>query len=531
MQFVDVIGSLRRHWRVSIALLLLSAIGLGVFLFTRKQARGADRWLASAQLLVPVRDADGNLPEGVPPILLQGQAAVALTKEIKTEALRRAGLDAKTAGDVLFGFRQAARNDGGRRGDIISLSVIARDYDEAIKLIGTYADTYIAVRRQAVANGYTASQRDARNSLVVLDKRLDEVDAQLRSVDPSLLALVNSSAVSSAEGAPPAIDLPSNAPIDTVLLAYQRRTLMGQINDARQAYADASVRSLVPQGYASVVERPVPKQIIPELPSPLIPVIVALGIGLLLAVAVPVLIDYLDHTIRDPRVAGNALSATVLSTIPASSQGTLAALAQPGSPRDSAYRALAATSVATDQLPRAIVVTSPVGEMQDSVAANFAAALAGLGLRVALVATDPRQDWFVDSGDMQDAPTLPSLLALARAGRLNGQIHDSLVPTDLHNLFVLPPGALPSGPGAEALLEGLPTLLLALAGADIDVTVIAAPALLENPSATILAWSTRSVLWVIEAGQVTEREAHEAASRLELAGAEAFGVTMVDAKN
>ena len=43
-----------------------------------------------------------------------------------------------------------------------------------------------------------------------------------------------------------------------------------------------------------------------------------------------------------------------------------------------------------------IVVTSPTGKTQDVVAANFAAALAGLGMRVALVATDPRQSWFLN---------------------------------------------------------------------------------------------------------------------------------------
>jgi Mrp family chromosome partitioning ATPase len=162
--------------------------------------------------------------------------------------------------------------------------------------------------------------------------------------------------------------------------------------------------------------------------------------------------------------------------------------------------------------------------MQDSVAANFAAALAGLGLRVALVATDPRQAWYTD-GEAAGS-TLAGLLTDAHAGRLNGQLRESLVASPVANLRVLPPGDTDS----ETLLEGLPTLLDALAEAGIDVTVIAAPSMLEEPSATILAWSTRSVLWVVESGQVTEHEAREAADRLALAGASAFGVALVDAK-
>ncbi len=78
MQLADIFGSVRRHWRVSVAMFLLSGIALGVFLFTRKQVRGGDRWQASVLLLVPTRGKDGALPAGVPPELLQGQAQLAL---------------------------------------------------------------------------------------------------------------------------------------------------------------------------------------------------------------------------------------------------------------------------------------------------------------------------------------------------------------------------------------------------------------------------------------------------------------------
>jgi Mrp family chromosome partitioning ATPase len=355
------------------------------------------------------------------------------------------------------------------------------------------------------------------------------VNEQLGLIDPVLLAQLaatdSQATTGSGQNLPP-IALPANTPLDTVLLAYERRTLIDRIAATRQAYADSSTQSIVPQDFASIVERDAPLQIIPALPSPLIPIVVAAALGILLAIGIPVLMDFLDHSIRDPRTAGNALSARVLSTIPPTSPSTLAALARPGSARDAAYRALAATSVSTDELPRAIVVTSPVGDMQDSVAANFAAALAGLGLRVALIATEARQAWFLGADRAPNAATLPDLLALARSGSLNGQISDALVPTQLANLAVLAPGATE----ADDLLDGLPALLEALARSGIDVTVIAAPALLEDPAATILAWSTRSVLWVIEAGEVTEPEAREAASRLALAGATPFGVAMVDAK-
>jgi Mrp family chromosome partitioning ATPase len=280
------------------------------------------------------------------------------------------------------------------------------------------------------------------------------------------------------------------------------------------------------------VEVDAPVQITPPLPSPVVPILVFLAVGLALALAVPVLMDRLDHSIRTPKSAGQAFDATVLASIPASRRFRRS-LTVPGSPPDSAYRALAATSIATDRLPQAIVVMSPTGIVQDTVAANFAAALAGLGLRVALVATDSRQSWFLDTrreessnGSAEAALAFPDLLELAHQGRLNGELPRGLVKTRLHNLLVMPPG----DESNDFSLDGLRPLLEALSAGGVDVTVIAGPALLEDPNATILAWTTRSVLWACETGEVTEGEAKEAAARLALAGATSFGITMVDGK-
>ena len=536
MQFADVITSLQRHWRVSVAILVLTVGGVGVFLITRNETREPDRWEQTVQILVPVRDKDGNPPAGVPPNLLQGQAQVALSQETTSAALKKAGLGEDARGRVTFGFVQLPPSpDTGARGDIITLSASSTDRAEAIALADAYADAYIASRGGTVAAGNTSSTRGSKDALTRFNARLQAIKQELQATNPALVPLIDTTATgtatatgaTAARDTQPALTLPEGTSLDAGLLVYEGRTLVQRMNEARQTYGEESADAISPNSFANIVERPYPAQTTPPLPSPTIPVAVALALGLLLAIAVPVLIDRLDHSIRNARTAGNALSAPVLSTIPAMSPLDPSALAEPGTPRDAAYRALAATSVATDQLPRAIVVTSPVGKMQDIVAANFAAALAGLGLRVALVATNARQDWFDDASDAPPAPTLPDLLALAGAGRLNGQVNQSLLPTQLENLAILTPGHIE----ADALLDGLPTVLQALADANVDVTVIAGPSLLEDPTATILAWSTRSVLWVVEAGEVTEQEAREAASRLALAGATPFGVALVDAED
>jgi Mrp family chromosome partitioning ATPase len=190
---------------------------------------------------------------------------------------------------------------------------------------------------------------------------------------------------------------------------------------------------------------------------------------------------------------------------------------------------LAATCIATDRLPQAIMVSTPEGDTHDYVAANFAAALADLGLQVALVATSPRQSWYLEqfTVPIEGEGDLSQLLEHAHEGRFNGEATRHLAWTDLTaNLVVVPPS--PEG-ALTVPLDGIPPFLESLERSGIDVTVIAGPALLEDANATIVAWETRSVLWAVQVGTVTRRAASEAAARLELANVNPFGVVMVGA--
>jgi Mrp family chromosome partitioning ATPase len=529
VQLADVITSFRRHWRAAVGVVLLVGIGLGAFLFLRDQTRDPDRWLASVEILVPARDENGERPEGVPPMLLQGQSTVALSAATTGRALSAVGIEGDARDDVTFDYRS------NERGDIITLSVTTPTEDQADALAGSYGWSYITSRSQAVASGSRGAAEGAKSNLGALQERFADVEAALQQVDPELLAGLPDTAEVDDEAAtsgddqvgldvPPAVDIPATTPIETQLLVYERQSLLQRIEATRRAAAQNSTDVIVPRPYASIVERVAPENITPEPPTALIPIAVGIGVAVLLAFAVPVILDRIDHSIRDSHTAGSALAAPVLSTIPAPAPSRLESLARRESPGGHAYRTLATASVATDQLPRAIVVTAPVGQMQDTVAANFAAALADLGLRVVLVPTDRRQAWYADAPE--DALTLPDFLTLAYTGRINGEVPHQLQPTPVDNLLILPHGDT----GADSLIDGLPPLLRVFAEGGVDVTVIAAPSILEDPSATILAWSTRSVLWVVEVGEVTQQQASEAAARLELAGASPFGVAVVDGK-
>jgi receptor protein-tyrosine kinase len=438
---------------------------------------------------------------------------------VRNAALNAAKVPKDRRGSIRFTFSTSTS------GDVITMGATARDPAVARSVTLAFRDAYVQTRASTYASALKAGAQDATRALTALTARLEEVKKELKKIDANLLASLPDSASGSTVDV--VARLPSTTPIPTVLLVSEHQELLARIGHARKDFAKATTSALTPSSFATTVEVFSAVNVTPPLSSPVVPAAAILGNGLALALALPVLIDKLDKSIRTAKTAAVSFDSPVLTSVPASSRRVQRSLAAPGTPWDGAYRALAATSIATDRLPTAIVVTSPTGIVQDTVAANFAAALAGLGLRVALIATDARQAWFSETGETAE-PGLgfPDLLELAHQGRLDGALPRGLLPTRVGNLRVLPPGPR----GQEFSLDGFRPLLEALSTSGVDITVIAAPALLEDPNATILAWITRSVLWAFETGDVTEAEAKEAAARLALAGASSFGVAMVNDK-
>jgi Mrp family chromosome partitioning ATPase len=518
LELADVVKSLRLHWRVSVACVLLGVVGLALFLVTRNQVRAANRYKVTVELLVPAIAKQGGRPKDVPPGLLQGQNRVALSRATEKAALKGAKLSKQDSRGIGFFFHAASTSSS------ITLGATARDPDIATKVAVSFQRAYVGTRRDAVAAALKGAATGAASSLSTLTDRLKSVRSQLVKINPDLVTSKTTASGKSAAGAP----LTLSTPISTVLLVVEYQELGSRILATERTYAQNVTSSLIANSFATTVEVDSPVQITPPLSSPVLPSAAFVGVGLLLALVAPIMIDRLDKSIRTAKTAAIAFDSIVMTSVPQGGRRFFRALAPPGTPQDGAYRALAATSIATDRLPAAIVVTSPTGTIQDTVAANFAAALAGLGLRVALIATDARQSWFLDTRSDPEASGVPfpDVLELAHRGALDGTLPSSLVKTNLDKLVVLPPGEQ----DREVRLDGLRPLLESLSTSNVDVTVIAGPAVLEDPNATILAWTTRSVLWAFETGEVTEAEAKEAASRVALAGANSFGIAMVNGK-
>ncbi|MGQ0830558.1 MAG: hypothetical protein ACT4OV_02665 [Microthrixaceae bacterium] len=561
--------------------LVVIPIVVAIYLAGRDVVRPPARYTTSADILIPARDPKtGSTPSRVPPVLLQGQLELARSRGVLDVTLQAAGLDPEL--DHKLGF-DAKLNE---TSSIMTLSVSAPKPELAAAVLNEYIVAYSDGRRQSVLDAAVELQGIEARVIDVLRRKLERVEAQMRELGLPFLPRVP-------DGTP--LEAGPGASNEAILLLYERNSILNEMQRRQVDYALQSTRAAIPAAFTTVVQKRSAARITPPPPSPLIPLLEIVGIGLLLAIALPVLFDRFDFTITEVRVAPDAIRARLLATIPHLPRRAQDGFVPPGSSWASAFRSLAATSLATDRLPKAIMVTSPLDETQDVVAANFAVGLASLGVTVALVGTVPRQAWFhpsevpaedepeafvyvdidaADAGepettagsgggrpdaaapteleggvsgatereevrtatapapvaqaavlpdlDLSDVPTFPELLAHAEAGRLTGQFRSRLATGDVPNLYVIPPGSEDAD-----TLDGLPPLLDALARNEIDVTVLAGPSLLEDPNATIMAWSTRHVLWALEVGRANVRDAQLAAERLELAGVAPFGLALV----
>jgi capsular polysaccharide biosynthesis protein len=543
----ELIDAVRRHIRIVIAAVALAGLVAGLYVFTRHEARPPDKYQAVADVQIPApAPTNRNAPQpeavasaNVPEKLLRGQVQMALSGDVRKPALSDSGIPSNDA-SVIFGAQLNNTQD------TITLTVTSTDAKATNKLIENFVNAFANARTAVSAQDIQASRQGSQQELNALQTRQSALESQLRPridplppivTDPSLATDTGSSGRTRAQQqqqqqqqAVPII--PPGADSNTALMLFERNALANRITAVQLAIADAAVNSNVPSSYTEVLDQSGATVIPGKTSSPVVPAGVILLGGLALGLAAAILVDRRDHTIRSVKVASSTLAAPLLSTVPPPGHGQpeYAVFEHPDSARSAAFRKLAATSLATDRLPTAIMVSTPEGDAYDYVAANFAAALADLGAQVALVATSPRQSWYLDDFTVplvDGGNDLPQLLDSAHSGEFNGQATSLLAWSDLTpNLVVVPPA--PESPHTVPL-DGLPPFLESLERSGIDVTVIAGPPLLQDANATIFAWSTRSVLWAVQAGVVHRRAASEAAARLELASVEPFGLVMVGA--
>jgi len=531
-----VLRAIQRRWRLVLGIFLLTCVAVGIFVFGRQNDSAPIRYRSVATVRVADRPEKEDLSSAAArraaststtlpdEIALGGPEKFALRNGIRTTALHASRLRRTTR----IGFQARLSEDN----SVLSLTVTAPSKVQSETIAKNWAKAFRKARVRAGQRKIVEAQERLIKKVRRLHDELQRVDNKLVKLMPIVYHGIlrfdapngNLPGREGSDGPPP---VPEQGTVYGLNLAYERIALLEALSDSATKSSQYRIGQVAQNNVIAALMARSAGERVSKSEATTLPALGGLLGGLILALAAALLVDRADRTIRDPEEAALVFGAPVLSIIPSDGE-EFAVLAEPNSLAAEAYRGLAAMAIATDRLPKAMMVTTPTGEAHAQVAANLAAALSRLGLKVALMAMSVEQDWYLEafSPGNNGMARLPELLQRAHTGTLPVGWREQLPATDFApNLVVVPPA---DEPLLHLPIDGLPALLQELSEGGVDVTVIAGPPLLEEADATIVAWATRNVLWAIIPGEVTRAEARAAAARMELAGVTPFGVVMVE---
>ncbi len=397
--------------------------------------------------------------------------------------------------------------------DIIEIR--ARDVDpiRAAAIANAYADGYIEFRHTRAIDDILAASAQIQARIDSLQREIEALAAETPPGDPATAS-------------------PANA-----VVASQIASLGAQQSTFKQKFDQLEVDSALTTGGAEVVNPAVPSTS-PVEPSPVSDGLTAAVVGVILALGIAFLLEYLDDSIKTKEHLERAIGPGVptLGLIPeidnadldrSASVGVVATGSRPAE----AFRALR-TSIQFVGLeePRLLQVTSPtLAEGKTTTAVNLAIVLARAGMKVVLADCDLRRPRVHQMFNLPMAPGFTSVV-----------MGESPIGTTLHripdagHLHVLTSGPIPPNPSEILFHRRTADILDSLADLA-DIVLLDSPPLLPVTDASVLAGRVTAVLLVAAAGRTRQRQIRRAVELLGQVHAPLVGTVLVrvraDARN
>jgi len=373
-------------------------------------------------------------------------------------------------------------------------------------------------------NPYLAS--DVANALVVV------FTERIQAVQASRFALSKDSLQKQVNDMEAQIDKTTNE-LAAATDKDDRARLETKLTQYRQIYSQLvtnyeQVRLAEAQATTSVVQvEPAIPPLTPIRPKVMQNTILAVLIGVLLAVGGVFALEALDDTVKNPDEVSRRFGLPVLGVIAhhQSEDGAPVTINEPRSPVSEAFRSLR-TNVqyaSVDHPLRRILVTSPTpSEGKTTVITNLAVVMAQGGMRVTIMDADMRR------------PRLHRLLgATNRYGlsslfvRPSDQINGIFQPTRQEGLQVITSGQLPPNPsellGSQKMYDVLEHIQ-ALA----DVVLIDTPPIMSVTDAVVLSPFVDGLILVVKPGKTKMTALQQTVEQLRRVNANVIGVVMND---
>ncbi|MFN2507012.1 MAG: polysaccharide biosynthesis tyrosine autokinase [Acidimicrobiales bacterium] len=513
----DGLALLLRHKRTVALMALLTAIVAFTFSNLQKPV-----YRASADLLLQTRQSqqivDPDSQRTRDRSQIQTELQILKSRSVRNQVADRLGRTPSISVQVVG------------ETDVLELSAESTSREQAAIIANTYAETYIASRRQQLIDDLLAAAEDVRERATNINEQLQALDGPISDLEAQIAAV---------EGRLTGIDtaVVRQATADRNRLGQelavkrrQAQTLQDQKNQYDKQLDQLQLASnLTESGGAQVISRAEVLQE-PVRPKPVRNAILGLILGAMLGVALAFVRDRSDNTVRTEVDLENATDGLrVLGTIPTvpgwrrRGSTRVVSVTEPTSRAAESYRALRTSLefLGREYTIRVVQLTSPgPGEGKTATVANLAVALAQTGLRVTVVCCDLRRSRLHEFFGLSNDVGLSSVVT--------GQVPLSAALVRLQNLgriAVLPSGPPPSNPSELLAWRRTAEVIKALADGS-DIVLIDSAPVLPVTDAVVLARMADATILVSSARKTTTGQVRRAVERLRQVDAPLAGAVL-----
>lgn len=406
--------------------------------------------------------------------------------------------------------------------DVLDFSGRHRRPAVAAEIANTYAQTYIDLSREAAVGEFL-------DYSAVVQSRIDELRAERERLIGPLGALEQALAQVPLEDLTQRSQLQSQIDIETSRIEGQRNSLDSQLASLEATASELGLGPQLSDGGTEIVRVAKPSGT-PIRPTTTRNVLLALGVGLAVGLALAFLFEQLDDSIRTREDLEAAAGVPAVGLIPRVADWSdrketrLVAASDQRSPAAEAYRSLR-TSVqflGIDRSVRSLLITSPKGgEGKTTTTTNLAVTLALSGLRVAVVDCDLRRSRVWEYFHLPNQPGLTTALA---EGLPLDEVKQ-LVNPDVDRLVFVAAGPPPPNPAEILASTRTESALRELAG-QVDLLLIDSPPVLPVTDALILSAYVDGVLLLGSAHHSSKHDVALAADLLRQVDAPLIGAIL-----
>ncbi len=509
---MDLLAIARKRWPWVLGSIVL-LVGLGAY-YTSSQA---PRYEATARVLLSDNASERTLDPS-------SQNTGFLTREMSNELSVAKGEEVRALVEAELGLEPNVAISPEIDADLLAFRASASRSEQASRYANTWAITYVQVRQQQELAELNETRATLQARLDQLQQQQDEIRRPLDALRRQIRANTDPDV---------AIRLQQDYDLLNDDLRYELDIIATQAGNAVASLdqLDLQAELIAVDGNRVVQQAEVPDE---SANTPLARTLVVVGIlGAVLGIALAVLVDNRDTTIRTAADVADATGLPVVAALPRAPKAQLpdlpvAILNDPqGVHADEVHKARSSLELmAIDNRINSVMVTSAnPSEGTSTIASNLALALSSAGNRTVLVDINYRRSAI---HTIYGVPQEPGLSELVRREVEASKIAHEVDGEASQDLLVVPSGKVPASAAAFVAQNGF-LKTLAWMGSQAEILVIDAPSMLEAPEAHTLARQSDAVLLTVMAGRTTRGDLAETIAILDQMEAMIVGVVLVGA--